>query len=75
MIAADVANETLEKGKEGYATAEASRNVITYFAGDDTALRGSKIANVKNGQLTRRLGHRPENIRKTIMMYLTMFMQ
>lgn len=66
MVAADVANETLEKGKDGYVISEASRNVVTYFASDDMALRGSKVANVKNGQLTRRLGHTgPENIKKS----------
>ena len=65
MVAADIANETLEKGKEGYVISEASSNVVTYFASDDMALRGSKIANVRNGQLTRRLGHTgPENIKK-----------
>ncbi|MCH2228319.1 MAG: alpha/beta hydrolase [Candidatus Caenarcaniphilales bacterium] len=65
LVAADVANHTLEKGKLGNIIAEASRNVVTYFASDDLALRGSKAANVKNGQLGKRLGHSgPENIKK-----------
>ena len=65
MVAADIANQSLEKGQNGYVICEASRNVVTYFASDDQALRGSKIANVKRGQLTRRLGHTgPEDMRK-----------
>ena len=66
MVAADIANQSLEKTQNGYVICEASRNVITYFASDDQALRGSKVANVKRGQLTRRLGHTgPEDMKKS----------
>lgn len=65
LVASDVANHTLEKGKIGYAICEASKNVVSYYASDDLALRTSKAANVKNGQVGRRLGHSgPENMKK-----------
>lgn len=65
MVAADVVNETLEKGRDGQHIPESARNVVVYFAADDFALRSSKVANVKNAVASRRLGHTgPENIAK-----------
>lgn len=57
MVAADIVNESLERGEEGEHIANASRNVVVYFASDDLALRASKVANVKNKVTSRRLGH------------------
>lgn len=65
MIAADVVNETLEQGQDGQYIPESARNVVVYYASDDFALRSSKVANVKNGIASRRLGHTgPENMDK-----------
>lgn len=65
LMAADVVNETLEKGKSGEFITQASKNVVVYHASDDLALRASKAANLKNGVASRRLGHTgPENMRK-----------
>lgn len=65
MAAADVVNETLELGQEGEFISQATRNVVVYYAADDLALRSSKVANVKNGIASRRLGHTgPENMEK-----------
>ena len=67
MVAADVANHTLEKGRKGHLVTEASQNVSVYYAHDDNALRGSKVANVRHGILTRRLGHTgPEDFKKHV---------
>lgn len=60
LIAADIANESLERGSKGDYICQASRNVVVYFANDDLALRSSKVANdgnVINKSTTRRLGH------------------
>ena len=57
MAAADVLNETLHKGQPGECICHAARNVAVYYASDDLALRASKVANVKNGEASRRLGH------------------
>ena len=65
LMAADVVNETLEKGNPGELISHASRNVSVYFASDDLALRSSKVSNLKNKIASRRLGHTgPENIHK-----------
>mgnify|MGYP001822757404 FL=1 len=65
LMAADVVNETLEKGHTGELISHASRNVSVYFASDDLALRSSKVSNLKNKIASRRLGHTgPENIHK-----------
>jgi esterase/lipase superfamily enzyme len=65
LIAADIANESLERGNKGDFICQSSRNVTVYFAADDLALRASKVANdgnVVNRRTTRRLGHSgPEN--------------
>ncbi len=66
MIAADVVNETLHRGQRGELISHASRNVVTYHASDDLALRASKAANLKNRIASRRLGHTgPEDMEKT----------
>lgn len=66
LLAADIANESLERGTKGDYLCQASRNVIVYFANDDLALRASKVANdgnVINKSVSRRLGHSgPENL-------------
>ena len=66
LVAADIVNESLEKGRTGHLISQASRNVSVYFASDDFALRASKISNLKNAVASRRLGHTgPEDMRKT----------
>jgi esterase/lipase superfamily enzyme len=57
LIAADILNESLEKGQPGELICHTSRNVVVYYASDDLALRASKVANLKNGEASRRLGH------------------
>jgi esterase/lipase superfamily enzyme len=65
LMAADVVNETLEKGEKGHFIAQSSRNVSVYYASDDLALRSSKISNLKNKVASRRLGHTgPEDMDK-----------
>jgi esterase/lipase superfamily enzyme len=66
LVAADILNESLHKGEIGELICHASRNVIVYHASDDLALRASKVANVKNAEASRRLGHTgPEDMAKT----------
>lgn len=63
LMAADVVNETLEKGQPGELICHSSRNVSVYFASDDLALRSSKLSNLKNKIASKRLGHTgPENM-------------
>ncbi|MEM7541892.1 MAG: alpha/beta hydrolase [Pseudomonadota bacterium] len=57
MVAADIVNESLERGEDGRLISDASRNVVVYHAADDLALRGSKASNLSNGVVSRRLGH------------------
>lgn len=65
LVAADMVNETLEKGKSGDLISQCSRNVTVYYASDDLALRASKITNLKNRIASRRLGHTgPEDMSK-----------
>jgi esterase/lipase superfamily enzyme len=65
MVAADVINESLERGNSGEHIAFSSRNVVVYYASDDLALRSSKISNLKNRVASRRLGHTgPEDMEK-----------
>ncbi len=65
LVAADIVNESLERGRPGELICQASRNVSVYYASDDLALRGSKAANLKNRVASRRLGHSgPENMSK-----------
>jgi esterase/lipase superfamily enzyme len=61
MAAADVSNNTLDFGQDGELICQATRNVITYFAGDDLAMRASKVAN--KSITAKRMGHTgPEKI-------------
>lgn len=63
MMAADVANECLEAGRDGAVIPASARNLVVYHAADDLALRSSKVANLRNKIVTRRLGHTgPERI-------------
>lgn len=63
LVAADIVNESLQKGDEGELISHTSRNVVVYYASDDLALRASKVANVKNAEASRRLGHTgPEDL-------------
>lgn len=57
LVAADILNESLHKGKQGELISHASRNVVVYYASDDLALRASKVSNVMNAETSRRLGH------------------
>lgn len=57
MMAADVVNETLEAGRSGEHIPPACRNLTVYYASDDFALRSSKVSNLKNKKVSRRLGH------------------
>lgn len=56
MAAPDLVNETLENNQEGKYIPQASRNVVVYYAADDLAMPASKIANLKNRVVSRRLG-------------------
>jgi len=56
MIAADVENHILEAGKAGQYIPSSARNVVAYFANDDLGMSASKVANLKNGSISRRLG-------------------
>lgn len=63
MAAPDVANETLEAGHEGRYIPQAARNVVVYYAADDLAMPASKVANLKNRVVSRRLGMTgPDNL-------------
>jgi esterase/lipase superfamily enzyme len=57
MAAADVANDVFAPGQQGAVIAGAARNVVVYHAADDFALRSSKVVNLKNKIVRRRLGH------------------
>lgn len=66
LVAADIVNESLHKGQPGELISHISRNVVVYYASDDLALRASKVANVKNAEASRRLGHTgPEDMDRT----------
>ncbi len=56
MVAADVVNHTLERNKKGRHIADSARNVVVYYANDDLAMPASKITNLKNMTVSRRLG-------------------
>ncbi len=65
MVAADIVNESLERGRESEVVSYSARNVAVYYASDDLALRASKVANLKNKVASRRLGHTgPEDMSK-----------
>ena len=66
LVAADIENESLHRGRSGELICHASRNVVVYYASDDLALRSSKVANLKNKIASRRLGHTgPEYMSQT----------
>lgn len=66
LVAADIENESIQRGQRGELISHASRNVVVYHASDDMALRSSKAANLKNKIASRRLGHSgPENLELT----------
>lgn len=66
LVAADIENESLHRGRSGELICHASRNVIVYYASDDLALRSSKVTNLKNKIASRRLGHTgPEDMKQT----------
>ncbi len=56
MVAADVVNHTLERGAVGQYIPDAARNLVVYYANDDLAMPASKLANLKNKTVSRRLG-------------------
>ena len=56
MVAPDVVNHTLERKEKGRYITDAARNVVVYYANDDFAMPASKIANLKNMTVSRRLG-------------------
>lgn len=65
MAAPDIKNEALEKGNDGQFIADSARNVFVYYAYDDFAMPASKVANVGEKTLSRRLGMTgPENLDK-----------
>jgi len=57
LVAPDIRNEALEFNQPGARISHATRNVLVYYAGDDLALRSSKVINLKNGVASCRLGH------------------
>ena len=57
LVAPDIGNDSLEIDKPGGHLAEAARNLVVYFAHDDFALRTSKVMNLNNKVVRRRLGH------------------
>lgn len=57
MAAADVANDVFAPGQPGAVIAGAARNVVVYYSADDFALRSSKVVNLRNRIIRRRLGH------------------
>ncbi|MCO6441622.1 MAG: alpha/beta hydrolase [Nitrococcus mobilis] len=56
MVAADVVNHTLEADEEGEHIPPSCRNLIVYYANDDLAMPASKVANLRNRTVSRRLG-------------------
>lgn len=56
MLAPDVVNHALEEGESGQYIPDSARNVVVYYANDDLAMPASKIANLKSGTVSRRLG-------------------
>lgn len=65
LVAADIKNEALEEGEKGRFIVDASRNVVVYYANDDLAMPASKVANIRNKTLSRRLGMTgPESLEK-----------
>lgn len=64
MVAADVVNHCLEPKESGALIPSTTRNVIVYYANDDLAMPASKLSNLKNKTVSRRMGMTgPENIK------------
>jgi len=57
LAAADVANDLFEPGQPGAVLSGSARHVVIYHAADDFALRTSKVVNLRNRIVRRRLGH------------------
>ena len=57
LVAADIANDLFEPERPGAVLSGAARHVVVYHAADDFALRTSKVVNLKNRIVRRRLGH------------------
>ena len=57
MAAADVATAVFAPGQPGAVIAAAARNVVVYYSADDFALRSSKVVNIRNRIIRRRLGN------------------
>jgi esterase/lipase superfamily enzyme len=65
MTVADISNDSLNIGNPGESICRAAKNVCVYYAGDDWALRSSKMINPKEKLVSCRLGHTgPEDISK-----------
>ncbi len=56
LVAADLVNHTFEPRAEDMFIPDAARNVVVYYANDDLAMPASKVANLKHGIFSRRLG-------------------
>ncbi|MEV8466025.1 alpha/beta hydrolase [Fluviibacterium sp. DFM31] len=56
LTAADIPCQDLEFGQEGEIIAQASRNVVVYYADSDLALKASALVNHQPNALPRRLG-------------------
>ncbi len=56
MVAPDVVNHALEREESGQYIPDSARNVVVYYANDDLAMPASKVANLKNLTVSRRLG-------------------
>jgi len=66
MAAPDIKNEALERGGDGQFISDSARNVFVYYAYDDFAMPASKVANIGEKTLSRRLGMTgPEDLGKT----------
>lgn len=62
-MAADIPNEALEKGEEGWLITRAANEVVVFHSANDLALKSSKVVNTTNGVFSRRLGDTgPENM-------------
>jgi len=65
MIAADIENGVLERNQPGRHIVDSSRNIVVYYANDDLAMPASKLANLKNKTVSRRMGMTgPERLSK-----------
>jgi len=66
MAAPDIKNQALEKDGDGQFIPDSARNVFVYYAFDDFAMPASKVANIGEKTLSRRLGMTgPEDLEKT----------